>query len=242
GRVAKNYRSSPVHAAGEDLPHFAKLVQQTPNAFVLDLGCGTGHTAAAVAPFSKQVIALDLTHEMLEQVEQFAAEKELTNIETRIGDAEQLPFEENTFDLIVSRYSAHHWPHPQTALKECRRVLKPNGRLILGDVIASEEPSLDTFLQTIELLRDASHVRDHSVSQWERMLTEVGFKSRVVLNWLIPIDFIRWTTRMATPQAKTNMIKALFEQASSEVKTAFQLSSEGNFVIGGALFESAKEN
>src|SRR5690606_27034909 len=136
GRVAENYRTSAVHAAGEDLQRIVQLVAAQPAQRALDAGCGAGHTAAAIAPHVGTVIALDFTPTMLEQVEQLAAERGLTNLTTRHGDVENLPFADASFDLVVSRYSAHHWPHPAVAVSEIARVLQPGGRFILSDITA----------------------------------------------------------------------------------------------------------
>ena len=85
------------------------------------------------------------------------------------------------------------------------------------------------------------HVRDHTISQWDNMLTQAGFEPRLVSDWFIPINFSNWTTRMATPEANTAMIQRLFDNASAEVKTAFQFSEGYNFALGNALFESVKK-
>lgn len=238
GNVADNYRTSAVHARGEDLARMVDVADLVGTEQVLDAGCGAGHTALAFAPFVAQVIAYDLTSAMLEQVERLSHERGITNIITRQGDVEQLPFEDGSFDCVVSRYSAHHWPHPANALKEFRRVLKPGGQFILSDIVAPDDPTLDTFLQTIELLRDPSHVRDHSIPQWMAMLTDSGFQSEVVFTWQLPLNFAAWVARMATPEANISMIRSLFEGAPQEVRSAMQVLPDYSFSIPGALFRA----
>lgn len=242
GRAAAQYKTSQVHATGEDLVQITKLVQQQEPPYALDAGCGAGHTSVAIAPHSRRVVALDLTPHMLEQVEQLAAERGFSHIETRQGDVEQIPFADNSFDLVVSRYSAHHWPNPLTALQECHRVLKPGGRFILSDIISPEEPAYDTFLQTFELLRDASHVRDHTVAQWQAMFERSGFQSRVVSTWRLPLDFQAWTVRMATPPARVAMVQHLYDNAPEEIRTAFAIQDNYDFALYGALFEAIRQS
>src|SRR5690348_11657563 len=164
GNVAANYATSSVHASGEDLNRMVQYANLIGTERVLDAGCGAGHTALAFAPHVAGVVAYDLTPSMLEQVEALAFQRGTTNLTTHRGDVEELPFEDGVFDLVVSRLSAHHWPHPAQALAQFKRVLKPNGQFILSDIVAAEAPTLDTFLQAIELLRDPSHVRDQSIS------------------------------------------------------------------------------
>ncbi len=236
-RVAENYRTSQVHASGADLEHIAAIVQRYHAPTVLDVGCGAGHVSAAVAPWSKQVVAYDLTPQMLEQVQRLAQERQLSTIATRQGDVEHMPFADHSFEIVLSRYSAHHWPHPQRALQECLRVLKPGGLFLLSDIVAAEEPGYDTFLQTIELLRDRSHVRDHSISQWQAMFAQLGLSATVLMTWALPLNFQAWVTRMDTPQNYVQIIKQLFDTAPGDVRQAFTINEEYNFTIPGALFE-----
>jgi len=240
GNVAANYATSTVHASGEDLNRMVQISNLSGKERVLDAGCGAGHTALAFAPHIAEVVAYDLTASMLEQVEQLAAQRNVTNLTTRRGDVEELPFEDASFDLVVSRLSAHHWPHPARALAEFKRVLKPNGQFILSDIVAAEDPTLDTFLQTVELLRDPSHVRDHSISQWNMMLRDTGFTSDVLFTWQLPLDFDSWVIRMATPAPSISMIKTLFDGAPSEVRAAMDVQPNYRFQIPGALFRGRR--
>lgn len=240
GQVAVNYATSTVHASGEDLTRMVQLAELTGVEQILDAGCGAGHTALAFAPHVSHVVAYDLTASMLEQVERLAAERRISNLITELGDVEYLPFEDASFDRVVSRYSAHHWPHPAKALAEFKRVLKPGGQFILSDIVAAEDATLDTFLQTIELLRDPSHVRDHSISQWQRMFAEAGFTAEVLFTWDLPLDFDAWVTRMATPAANVAMLKSLFDGAPSEVRDAMDVQPNYRFQILGALFRGRR--
>ncbi len=240
GEVAANYRSSKVHAAGPDLDLMAVSSTLDPNAIVLDAGCGAGHTALAFAPRARQVIALDFTRSMLEQVEALATERGFGNITAQYGDVEKLPFPADKFDLVVTRYSAHHWLHPELALAEFRRVLKSDGVFLISDIMASEDYAQDSFLQTIELLRDPSHVRDYRISEWASMLSAAGFSCQVLLTFSLSLHFETWTRRMATPPQNAAMIKALFAGASDDIAHGFSLPAhierdDFNFVIPGAV-------
>jgi len=239
-QVAVNYSTSTVHAQGVDLVEMVKAARLTGQEKVLDVGCGTGHTALTFAPHVAQVIAVDFTAGMLEQGRQLAADRALNNIEFRLGDAENLNFADHEFDLVVSRYSAHHWPHPQNALREFWRVLRPGGQFILSDVVSFADFTADTFLQAIELLRDTSHVRDHTVEQWLQMLATVGFQSELVFTWDVEIEFTSWVKRMATPAHNVMMIQRLFEGAPQEVRTALQVQPDYSFAFQGGLLRSYK--
>src|SRR3546814_11825145 len=82
------------------------------------------------------------------------------------------PFADGEVDLVLCRYSTHHWQDPGQALREARRVLKPGGIAAFADVVSPGEPLLDTWLQMLEVLRDNSHVRNYSAAEWLRLLAE----------------------------------------------------------------------
>lgn len=240
--VAANYRTSAVHAAGEDLKLMVRLSPVTAEALVLDAGCGAGHTAMAFAPHVRQVIACDFTRSMLDEVKTLANERGIRNVTTQHGDVENLPFQDHTFDIVASRYSAHHWLHPERALTEFRRVLKPSGTFIISDIMAAENYAQDTFLQTIERLRDPSHVRDYRVSEWQSMLSAAGFAAELVHTFDLTLHFDKWTARMATPKQNAHMIKTLFNHASDDMKRGFGLPEhvsgrDFTFVIPGAIIK-----
>jgi SAM-dependent methyltransferase len=177
---------------------------------------------------------------MLRQVEILARERGLTNVTTRQGDAERLPFGAGEFDYLVTRYSAHHWHNPAAAASECFRVLAPGGTLLLSDIVAPEDPLLDTHLQAVELLRDRSHVRDWRISEWQRMLTGAGFESEVMMQWSLHLEFTSWVTRLATPENRIGAIRVMLDEAPDEVKTFLRLQSDHSFDIPGALLRARK--
>lgn len=242
GAVAANYVSSPVHRGGPDLDALLAAAAVRGAERVLDAGCGTGHTALAFAPLVAEVVAVDLTEAMLEQGRRLAAERGLANVAFQLGDVEQLPFPDASFDIVTSRYSAHHYPRPWAALVEFARVLRPGGVLLLVDVVAPDDPTQDTFLNAIELLRDPSHVRDHSVAQWRAMFGVAGFTSELLGTWDLRLDFESWVARMRTPPLSVAQLRALIDGAPREVRAALAIAGEGDysFSIPVALLRGVK--
>jgi ubiquinone/menaquinone biosynthesis C-methylase UbiE len=235
--VADNYRTSSVHAGGEDLRQMVLQAGLSGSERVLDAGSGAGHTALAFAPHAARVVGVDLSRAMLAQGERLAAERGLSNVEFRQADVESLPFEDGTFDLIVSRYSAHHWPHPQAALAEFRRLLRPGGCVLLDDIVAYDDFTYDTHLQTIELLRDRSHVRDHTAAAWTTMLLQAGFAAEVAFTWSLRLDFASWVERMATPAEDVAAIRRLLDHAPAEVRDLLRVEVDHSFALQGALIK-----
>ena len=139
---------------------------------------------------------------------------------------------------MVSRYSAHHWPHPEAALAEFRRLLRQDGAFLLADIVSYPDFTLDTTLQALELLRDPSHVRDHTEAGWLALLTAAGFAAEVVYRWPVRLDFATWVERMATPPATVAVIRWLLDGAPTEVRTALAVEPDHSFTIQGALFRA----
>ena len=229
GPVAANYLTSAVHAQGEDLPVMVQAANLHGDERVLDAGCGAGHTAATYSPHVAEVVALDFTAAMLRQVEVLAGDRGLENVSTRLGDVEALPFRDATFDLVVSRYSAHHWAKPEQALREFRRVLRGDGMFVLSDVLGFGDYVCDTYLNALEVLRDPSHVRDYTLEEWEGFFAGAGFELEVVFSYRIFLDFEEWTERMETPEANRVAIRALYGSAPAEVTKALGMRKDGHF-------------
>ncbi len=237
GPRAKAYVDSAVHSQGADLEAIGTLAHNAQVA--LDLGCGGGHVAYALARHARRVIATDLSSEMLAAVARTAREKGLSNIETAQAPAEHLPFEDETFDLAASRFSTHHWQDFDAGLREARRTLKRGGRAAFVDVYAPRPALFDTHLQAIELLRDHSHVRDYTSAQWLDTLGRSGFAVDVCRTWRLRMDFPVWIARMQTPDVNVKAIRALQIAASTETKAHFAIEPDGSFSLDMLMVEAS---
>jgi ubiquinone/menaquinone biosynthesis C-methylase UbiE len=236
--VAAHYSVSSVHARGVDLAELVKAAQLRGDEQVLDAGCGTGHTALAFAPAVTQVVAVDFTSAMLEQGRRLAGERGLSNIDFRLADVERLPLADAQFDRVVTRYSAHHWPHPQQALREFKRVLRTDGLLLISDIVSYDDFAFDTFLQALELLRDPSHVRDHTAQQWLALCHDAGFVAEVAYRWDVRLDFADWIARMQTPPAHVTAIRSLLDGAPADIRRQLKVEADYSFSLQGALIRA----
>ena len=240
GSRAAAYLTSAVHAQGVDLQALADLVRGRNDARVLDLGCGAGHVSFAVAPSVRAVVAYDLSAEMLGVVAAAAAERGLGNIGTERGRAEKLPFAEASFDFVFSRFSAHHWQDFDAGLREAARVLKPGGTAAFVDVISPGVPLLDTYLQTVELLRDASHVRDYSRAEWDAAIAQAGLICATTSHHRLRMVFAVWVERMNTPKLQCDAIRALQRAMSESVTRYYAIDAAGSFDLDVMLAVASK--
>jgi ubiquinone/menaquinone biosynthesis C-methylase UbiE len=241
GDSAANYLASSVHAKGADLDRLESLTRRRRPGRALDLGCGAGHAAFALARGgAASVVAYDLSEQMLAVVEREATARGHSQIAIRRGAADRLPFEDASFDLIATRFSAHHWPSVPAAVTAVVRALRPGGTLVVIDVIAPESALLDTTLQTIELLRDMSHVRNYRASEWRSMLSVPGLTIAASDTWKLPLEFDSWVRRIATPSRRIDALRAVFDDLPAEARDYFSVTADGSFTSDALWLEVAK--
>jgi SAM-dependent methyltransferase len=223
GAAAARYAVSRYHQNAPDLENMLRAVDLSGREHVLDVGTGTGHTALAFAPQVASVIGLDMTEAMLEQARELAVAQGASNVEFELGDAMALPYDSNRFDIVTCRVCAHHFADVPKAIEEMARVLRPGGWLLIVDTVSPEDPAEDTYLNCIELIRDPSHVRNYSVSQWVAMLAAVGFAAEYKGTWGVPLDFEDWVERMGTPELERSQLRALFDRAPDQVRSGLAI-------------------
>lgn len=234
---ASAYLTSAVHSAGPDLEKARMLAAQlSADSRAVDIGCGAGHLSFALAAHLARIIALDPSRGMLEQVAKTAAAKELRQIETREGSAESLPFQDASLQLACTRYSAHHWTRLEAAVQEMARVLGTGGHALIIDTLGHEDALVDTFMQSIELLRDPSHVRNRCSREWRSLFRAAGLLEVEYAEWPTRLDFASWIERMRTPAERAAVIRSLQEGSPREVQQALRIEADGSFTIRTGLF------
>jgi ubiquinone/menaquinone biosynthesis C-methylase UbiE len=145
-----------------------------PDDTVLDVACGPGLVVCAFAPQVREATGIDATPAMLERARKLAAEKGLANVSWRQGDVYSLPFADGSFTIVTTRFSFHHFLEPAKVLGEMVRVCAPQGRIVVVDDYASDDPVKAAAFNQLEKLRDPSHVRCLTLSELKRVFPEVG--------------------------------------------------------------------
>ncbi|ABI61505.1 class I SAM-dependent methyltransferase [Granulibacter bethesdensis] len=226
GSRADAYVRSDVHAKGADLHRLVDVLEPYRGGVMLDLGCGGGHVSFTAAPLMQHVVACDLSPRMLEAAGAEAARRGLHHIETVSGTAEALPFADHHFDVVASRYSAHHWPDFEAGLRQAYRVLKPGGLAVFMDTAGFPDAAADTVLQSIELLRDPSHVRNRTLGEWVAGLERAGFLIEEARSDTLIMDFAAWLARMATPSVHEASIRALLMGVPQSIRVRLGVQDE----------------
>jgi ubiquinone/menaquinone biosynthesis C-methylase UbiE len=208
--AAERYRTSSWHSNEAALANLIQIAQPL-HGRVLDLATGAGHAALALAPFVEEVVATDTSQRMLDVTFNEAGRRGLGNVAVQLADAQDLPFENESFELVTCRTAAHHFSEPMKFLGEANRVLKPGERLILIDTTGSDEESADELVDKFERLRDPSHVRDYTKSAWRKMASRAGFEVEYEETVSKPLNAKEWLERLSTPEEAhitlINMIK-----------------------------------
>jgi ubiquinone/menaquinone biosynthesis C-methylase UbiE len=126
---------------------------------VLDVACGPAFLTMVFAAHCAEAVGFDATDKFLLLAQEEARRRDLGNVTFRHGDAEKLPFGDEEFDLVICRAVFHHLLHPAYVLSEMKRVAKPGGRILVVDMLTSEEPAQAEYHNRMERLCDPSHTR-----------------------------------------------------------------------------------
>jgi ubiquinone/menaquinone biosynthesis C-methylase UbiE len=190
-----------------------------PHFEVLDVAAGTGHLSRAMAPHVKRVVALDLTPEMLAQGRREAEQQGLTNLVLEQGEAESLPYPNDAFDLVVSRFSLHHFADPHGPVEEMVRVCRRGGSVAIIDMVSPQDPAVAATYNHLERLRDPSHTRALTADELQRLMREAGLDIVRMVPRDVEVELDRWLdlTR-AAPEARQT-IRAVLTQELRGLQT-----------------------
>jgi SAM-dependent methyltransferase len=172
----------------------------TASSRVLDVACGPGIVAEALATAAGEVVGCDITPQMLEKARERCARAGLKNTSFTPGRAEALPFPDASFDVVVSRSAVHHFPDPAAAFREMARVVKRGGRVVTVDVQSAEASDDAALHNALEILRDPSHVRMLPKSELHRALGAAGLAIEEALSWTNHREFSEWMKITAAPE------------------------------------------
>jgi len=223
GKTAAAYVSSATHASGEDLERLIAVAAPLPGERALDVGCGVGHTLRRIAPLVAFAAGADATLEMM----QAGRDSVVTAPNTAFvqSDATALPFADASFDLATCRLAAHHFSDPAAAFRDVRRALRPGGRFVLVDNYAPDDPALDTFINELETLRDASHVRNNTIAGWRELLEDADLRTSVESDLMTTkITTEGWLERSQTPPDRAAEVRRRLRGAPAAARDAFHIT------------------
>lgn len=175
-RQAEAYERLPDVQDEKSLNAIVALANLSGTESVLDLACGPGFLTTAFARQCRRAVGLDATPKLLAHAYSYAARMGVRTVCFVLGDADVLPFGPGIFDVAVCRAAFHHFPDPQAILRQLIHVLKPRGRLIVGDQINSEHPTKASFHDRFEKLCDPTHVHALSEPEFVSLFASAGLR------------------------------------------------------------------
>jgi len=221
------YWRTKSHVDPRFLCDIVKSSRARKNGIVLDLGTGIGIVALA---FSQKVgakgtvIGIDLSSRVLAEARHWGNGSE--NLNFTASDIENMPFKNESFTVISSRFVLHHLVSPKSMLIEAYRVLKSGGHILIADGVAPELPEADAFLNEIGKARDETHVRYHTAAEISNMIEDAHFTDIQVYRDPIgyPLSLREWVD--SAEPSKYPILKKAFKKASKNVKLAFQIAQK----------------
>jgi len=224
GRQAEAYSRGNIFV---DEVHLSEIVKRSGvenDHTVIDIATGAGFLALEFAKKARKVYGCDLTRNMLLK----ACEKQkilhTDNTGFLLSDVESLPFPDGKFDIVSCRFAFHHFPDPEMALREMKRVCKK--RMIIVDGVSSENRDESLFHNRLEKIRDPSHVRIYSLSEIKTMIDNIGATVFDLTHWDIPQDFEEWMRRAGADERKMEEIKGLMKRSVPEDSTGLRVKIE----------------
>jgi len=196
----------------EYLDWMVSILPLQPKFRVLDVAAGTAHLSRAIAPHVREVVALDMTPEMLEEARRAIAQSGLHNIRLEEGDARRLPYPDGSFDMVVSRLALHHFEEPAIQLGEMVRVCKPEHAVGIIDLLSPEDDALVAGYNHLERLRDPSHTIALTYVQLIRMMEDTGLSITRTDRRDITVDFQRWVGMTRTDTQTIATMRKRLEQ------------------------------
>jgi ubiquinone/menaquinone biosynthesis C-methylase UbiE len=172
-KIATNFATSEVHAMSPTIQQLHKLLGEQIFDAVCDVACGTGHLALSFANRARRIVGIDPSSNMLEAFQMLASQKGVV-IEATKALSENLPYPDNSFDVVMSRLAPHHFSDIERAVSEIVRVAKPGGVVAVIDLEGDPNAEIDDFNHALEVLHDPTHFRSYTAARWRTFFERSG--------------------------------------------------------------------
>lgn len=211
-RVAERYANSRTHSDNRFLSKIVAFAQPRRGGRVLDVATGPGFVGVEFARKGFEVVGTDITREMLSHAKELRKRKDV-HMEFVLAEATHQPFRDDVFDIAVSRLAFHHMKDPAQAVERMKPLLKPEGRIIVADLVVAEDDEVADFHNRLERLRDPSHVKSLKLSEWKKVFQTLEIRlDRVALS-RVRLEVVEWAKRAGFPSDRIPDLVSMLEKA-----------------------------
>ncbi|MFH1741864.1 MAG: methyltransferase domain-containing protein [bacterium] len=229
-RQADTISAAPVFTDRDMMDEILSAVLVSSNMRILDVGCGPGIVTEKLAAEAAQVVAFDLTPEMVTRARDRCEEARLKNVRFDIGQAEKLPFKDDTFNAVVTRFTFHHFSDPAIVLSEMVRVTRHKGRVVIVDAVSSEIPEESELHNAFEILRDPATVRLLPYSSLKKLVDYAGLSIETQKSWIKQREFDEWIGITNVPDHMEPIRVVMCNLAKAGIRAGIDLRFNGRTV------------
>ena len=208
-KQARAFAEVAAHSDESAMALLMDAVEPRSTDHALDVACGPGIVVCALARRVASVRGLDVVPAMLTHARQRQALLGLRNIAWDLGDSTALPYPDDSFDVVTTRYSLHHLLDPLATVQQMARVCRPGGRVAVIEVAPS--PDLREAYDAAERIRDPSHVRALTELELEDLLTAAGLEIAARARYLLEMELEAVLSASFTEAGGRERLRALFQ-------------------------------
>ena len=188
-RIIDNKKYSDIIKDDKHLAVIMKLIEDSNYSKILDIGTGTGYLAFPLAekyPISK-VYGIDIAETIIEKNNKIVKEREISNLFFEVFDGLKYSFDDEKFDLIVTRYAFHHFPNAEDAIQQMNRILSKGGKVLVSDPMRNDKDVNGIIDEYMKVKKDG-HIQFYSSNQLDELFISNGFvkEKQVVTDMKIP--------------------------------------------------------
>jgi SAM-dependent methyltransferase len=207
----------------DDVQWVLPLLYLQPHFRVLDVAAGTGQLSRAIAPDVQQIISLDSDRAQLNRGLKTARQQGITNIAIQQGRAENLPYANDTFDLVITRFGLHHFDRPDSVIAEMKRVCRLGGQVVVMDRVAPGNSYGEIEYNRLEKLRDSSHVQIFKLYELKQLFRDSGLSIVRTNSRDFSIDFQSWIDlKLTAPELEYKFYVDLKQDLEGNIVTGMR--------------------
>lgn len=219
-RIIDNKTYANIIRDDKHLAAIMNLLEEDEYDNILDIGTGTGYLAFPLAEkyATSTVYGIDIADAIIAKNQETVKEKEITNLHFKAFDGLTYPFEEESIDLIVSRYAFHHFPNVEDAIQQMHRILTKEGRVLISDPMRDARDANGIIDEYMKVKKDG-HIQFYSAKELDELFLNNGFVKEKQL-----------ITDMKFPYPPKQEYIDLFKKTNAEDKSMYEITNENGVV------------